>query len=83
MTGTWKMKIAIRSRAKKLIIATATYGSCLPMRNSNRVIGVERKLAIEPVSFSRTTAIADMIAGIRHSISMKMLGTIALTLRKA
>ena len=30
------------------------------------MIGVERKLAIEPVSFSRTTAIADMIAGIRQ-----------------
>jgi hypothetical protein len=47
------------------------------------VIGVERKLAIEPVSFSGTTAIADMIAGMRHNISMKTLGTIALTLRKA
>ena len=47
------------------------------------MIGVERKLAIEPVSFSRTTAIADMIAGIRQSSSMKMLGTIAFTLRKA
>jgi len=55
----------------------------LPIRYSSRVMGVERKLAIYPVSFSRTTAIADMIAGIRHKSSMKMLGTIALTLRKA
>jgi hypothetical protein len=47
------------------------------------VIGVERKLAMEPVSFSRTTAIADMMAGIRQSMSMNTLGTIALTLRKA
>ena len=38
---------------------------------------------MEPVSFSRTTAIADMIAGIRHSMSMNTLGTMALTLRKA
>ena len=46
-------------------------------------MGVERKLAIEPVSFSRTTAIADMIAGMRQSSSMKILGIIAFTLRKA
>jgi hypothetical protein len=47
------------------------------------VIGVERKLAIEPVSFSRTTAIADMMAGMRHNMSIKTLGTMAFTLRKA
>ncbi|GJE72686.1 hypothetical protein CHKEEEPN_4245 [Methylorubrum podarium] len=47
------------------------------------VTGVERKLAIEPVSFSRTTAMADMMAGIRMSSSIITLGTMALTLRNA
>ena len=55
----------------------------MPNRNSKRLIGVERKLAIEPVSFSRTTPIADMIAGMRMSISMITLGTIALALLKS
>ena len=31
-------------------------------------MGVDRKLAIEPVSFSRTTPMVAMIAGIRTSI---------------
>ena len=46
------------------------------------MIGVEWKLAIEPVSFSRTTPMVDMMAGINISISMITLGTIALTLLK-
>ena len=42
-----------------------------------RVIGVDRKLAIDPVSFSRTTPTAVIMAGIRISMSMMMPGMIA------
>ena len=45
-------------------------------------MGVERKLAIEPVSFSRTTAMVAMIAGIKTSIITMTLGTMAKTLLK-
>ena len=38
------------------------------------VIGVERKLAIDPVSFSRATPTAVIIAGIRISTSMMRAG---------
>ncbi len=51
-----------------------TYGSCLPSRNSNPVIGVDRKLAIDPVSFSRATPTAVIIAGIRISRSIIVPG---------
>ena len=44
--------------------------------NSVRVTGVERKLAIEPVSFSRTTPMAAIIEGISTSISMMTEGII-------
>ena len=40
-----------------------------------RVTGVERKLAIEPLSTSRTTPSAVMMAGMRISITMMTLGT--------
>ena len=53
------------------------------MRNSNLLMGVERKLAIEPVSFSRTTPMVAMIAGIRTSIITMTLGTMEKTLLKA
>ncbi len=49
----------------------------MPTRNSMRRTGVERKLAIVPVSFSRTTLIVDMIAGISIRISISIEGTIA------
>jgi hypothetical protein len=55
----------------------------LPTRNSGRVTGVERKLAMVPVSFSRTTLIADMIAGISIRISIIIAGTMALALLNA
>ena len=38
-------------------------------------MGVERKLAIEPVSTSRTTPMVAMIAGIRTSMITMTLGT--------
>jgi hypothetical protein len=40
-------------------------------------------LAIEPVSFSRTTPIVAMMAGININISMITLGTMAFTLSNA
>ena len=48
-----------------------------------RLTGVERKLAMVPVSFSRTTLTADMIAGMSIRISMTSEGTMALALSKA
>ena len=46
-------------------------------------MGVDRKLEIEPVSFSRTTPMVAMIAGIRTSIITMTLGTMEKTLLKA
>src|SRR5271165_5852641 len=46
LTGTPKTKSANRMRVPKLERPIKTYGSCLPSRNSRRVTGVERKLAI-------------------------------------
>src|SRR6516162_2710106 len=83
LTGTSKTSSDISSRRVNVSIPTVTYGSCLPTRNSNLLIGVERKLAIEPVSFSSTTAVADMMTGTRISIITMTLGTMAKTLLKA
>src|SRR5262249_3880257 len=83
LTGTWNTNNDINSRRAKVNMPTATYGACLPTRNSNLVMGVERKLAIDPVSFSSTTAVPDMMTGTRISIITMTLGTIAKTLLKA
>ena len=45
-------------------------------------MGVERKLAIEPASFSRTTAMVAMTAGVKNNIIMMTLGTMAKMLLK-
>ena len=77
LTGTWNTNTANSSKLRKLTSAIATYGSCLPSKNSSVVMGVERKLAIDPVSFSRTTLIAVIIAGISISRIIMAPGTIA------
>src|SRR5713101_9788363 len=82
LTGTWNTSSDISSRRVKVNIPTTTYGSCLPTRNSNLLMGVERKLEIDPVSFSSTTAVPDMMTGTRISIITMTLGTMALTLLK-
>jgi hypothetical protein len=46
-------------------------------------MGVERKLAIEPVSTSRTTAIDAIIAGIMINMITMTVGTMEKTLLKA
>jgi hypothetical protein len=63
LIGTRKTKVAIKNRKAKFTMAMPTYGSCLSNRNSNLVIGVERKLAIERFSFSWTSAMADRWQG--------------------
>ena len=73
-TGTPNTKIANSARSDEARPTRDDIGNLFANRNSNLVIGVERKLAIDPVSFSRTTATADMMAGIRISISMMTLG---------
>src|SRR5262249_9765217 len=78
-----KTRNAIGSRMPNVTIPTATYAICLPERNSNLLMGVERKFAIDPVSFSRTTAMLAMIAGIKTSIITTVLGIMAKTLLKA
>ena len=51
-------------------------GQLLAEQELEPVIGVDRKLAIDPVSFSRTTPTAVIIAGISISRSMMMPGMI-------
>src|SRR6516165_5159307 len=77
LTGTRNTSSDRSSRSVNVSIPTATYGTCLPARNSNLLIGVERKLEIDPVSFSSTTAVPDMMTGTRMSIITMTLGTIA------
>src|SRR5262245_23651635 len=78
LTGTWKTKNAISTRRVNVNIPTATYGNCLPARNSNLLMGVERKFAIEPVSFSSTTAMVAMITVIKINIITITVGTMEL-----
>ena len=76
-TGTPNRVTARNDIRKKFSIPRATYGICLPSKNSVRVTGVTYRFRMEPSSFSRTTDRAVSIAGIIISSSGITAGTIA------
>ncbi|MNT60277.1 hypothetical protein D3C72_1978470 [compost metagenome] len=58
-------------------MASTTYGTCLPSKNSRRVTGVTYRLMMEPSSFSRTTDSAASMAGSISSSNGITAGTMA------
>lgn len=77
LTGTSNAMRASIVISRKFSIASTTYGTCLPIRNSVRVTGVTYRFRIEPSSRSRTTASAVSIAGNISSSSGITAGIIA------